>query len=136
MDAAPMSNPAPGFTRYPEHRVTLTPSDQRVRVLAGGTVIADSRGAIRVEESRHDRVWYLPPDDVDERRLQPTTTQTYCPFKGHASYWAIDAGDHTIPDAAWSYLAPYDECGALAGYYAFYPDRVRVEVDGAVQRPT
>jgi uncharacterized protein (DUF427 family) len=131
-----MSNSAPGFASYPNHRVTVTPSARRVCVLVGDTVIADSSSTLEVDESRHDRVWYVPPEDVDEQRLRPTTTATYCPFKGHASYWSIDSGGLTVTDAVWAYLTPYDECSRLAGYYAFYPDRVRLEVDGEVQRPT
>jgi uncharacterized protein (DUF427 family) len=131
-----MSNPAPGFATYPNHLVTVTPSRQHVRVLVGDSIIADTNNALQVDESRHERVWYVPPEDVDERRLRPTATSSYCPFKGHASYWAIDAAGLTIPDAVWAYPSPYDECSDLAGYYAFYVDRVRLEVDGQVQRPT
>jgi uncharacterized protein (DUF427 family) len=131
-----MSNSAPGFASYPNHRVTVTPSRQHVRVLVGEAVVADSRRALQVDESRHGRVWYVPPEDVAEQHLHPTSTTTYCPFKGHASYWTIDAGGLTISDAVWSYLTPYDECISLSGYYAFYSDRVRLEVDGQVQRPT
>jgi uncharacterized protein (DUF427 family) len=131
-----MSNPAPGFARYPNHRVIATQRPRHVRVLVGGVVVADSRAAFEVEESRHDPVWYFPPEDVDQRLLEPTESTTYCPFKGHASYYTIDAGGERLADAAWSYLAPFDECRALAGCVAFYADRVHVEVDGEVQRPT
>lgn len=131
-----MNNPAPGFAEYPNHRVVATRTPRHVRVLLGDTVLADSRAAFRVEESGHDPVWYFPPDDVDRSRLTPTGTTTYCPFKGHASYWTIHAQGESLEDAVWAYLAPYDECRALAGCFAFYPDRVRIEVDGEVQRPT
>jgi uncharacterized protein (DUF427 family) len=131
-----MSNPAPGFSKHPNHRVVATQSPRHVRVLVGDAVIADSRAAFQVEESQHHPVWYFPPDDVDQRVLRPTETTTYCPFKGHASYYAIDAGGQSLEDAVWSYLAPFDECRALAGYYAFYADQVSLEVDGQPQRPT
>lgn len=130
-----MSNPAPGFAQHPNHRVTATQRPRHVRVLAGDEVVADSRAAFEVEESRHAPVWYLPPEDVNRQLLVPTETSTYCPFKGYASYFSVDAGGTTIEDAAWSYLAPFDECRALAGYYAFYTDRVTVEVDGRSQSP-
>lgn len=131
-----MSNPAPGFARYPDHQVTATQSPRHVRVLVGDQVIADSRAAFEVDESRHDPVWYFPPEDVDRRLLRPTETTTHCPFKGHASYYTIEAQAGELPDAVWSYLAPYDECRPLAGYFAFYADRVTVEVEGEAQRPT
>ena len=131
-----MSNSAPGFARYPNHRVAITPSDRHVRVLAGSEVVADTRTPLLVEESRHDPVWYVPSADVNQGSMTPTESSTYCPFKGHASYYTIAAGDERLEDAAWSYLSPYDECQTLAGYFAFYADRVSIEVDGGAQRPT
>ena len=131
-----MSNPAPGFARHPDHRVTVTQRSNRVRALVVDGVVADSRAAFLVEESGHDPVWYFPPEDVRESRLIPTKSSTYCPFKGHASYFTVEADGARLEDAAWTYLTPYDECRSLAGYVAFYPDRVRIEVDGRRQRPT
>jgi uncharacterized protein (DUF427 family) len=131
-----MNNPAPGFAKYPAHRVVATQTPRHVRVLVGDVVIADTRAALEVEESRHDPAWYFPPGDVDQSVLTSTESSTYCPFKGHASYWTIDAAGEHLEDAVWAYLAPYDECRSLAGYFAFYRDRVRLEVDGEVQRPT
>jgi len=130
-----MSNPAPGFDQYPNHRVTATQSPRHVRALVGDLLIADSRAAFLVEESRHDPVWYSPPDDVDFSLLTPTETTTYCPFKGYASYWTVDAPGDRRENAVWAYLQPYDECRALAGYLAFYPDQVRIEVAGAPSGP-
>lgn len=131
-----MNHPAPGFTKYPQHRVVATQQPRHVRALVGDIVVADTRAAFEVEETRHDPVWYFPPDHVDQSRLTPTESTTYCPFKGHASYWSIDTDSETLTDAAWAYLAPYDECRVLTGYIAFYPDRVSIEVDGRLQRPT
>jgi uncharacterized protein (DUF427 family) len=131
-----MSNPAPGFAQHPNHRVVATSKPRHVRVLVGDDVVADSRAAFEVEESRHDPVWYFPPEDVNQRLLLPTDSTSYCPFKGHASYYTLDAGGQHLEDVAWSYLAPFDECRMLAGYVAFYADRVTLEVDGEAQRPT
>jgi len=122
-----MNNPAPGFERHPAHRVDIRPAAVPVRIEVAGDVIARSDAALRVEESRHDPVWYLPKADVDFSRLTATETSTYCPFKGHASYWSIDAADGaTLADCVWAYETPYDECAALADHVAFYQDRVTV----------
>ena len=74
-----MSNPAPGFARHPDHRVTVTRRSNRVRALVVDGVVADSRAAFLVEESGHDPVWYFPPEDVREGRLIPTKSSSYCP---------------------------------------------------------
>lgn len=122
-----MTNPAPGFARHPGHRVAIRPAGNRVRVEVAGQVLASSDAALKVEESRHDPVWYLPKADVDFSHLTATETSTYCPFKGHASYWSITTGDGTtLTDCVWAYEAPYDECAALADHVAFYQDRVTV----------
>ena len=125
-----MSNQAPGFESHPNYEVKIEPSGARVRALVGDTVVADSTAALAVTESRHRAVWYLPMTDVDQALLTRTDTSTYCPFKGHASYWRIATPDVSLEDAVWSYETPFDECQPLAGYVAFYTDKVALEVDG------
>ncbi|HVB17819.1 MAG TPA: DUF427 domain-containing protein [Stellaceae bacterium] len=121
-----MANPAPGYATKPEHRVDLLPETRRVRVTFAGTVIADSNAALRVEETGHGPVHYLPEKDVRLDLLRPTAHHTYCPFKGDCSYWtiALGGGDKQSENAVWGYQMPYDEAGGLAGHYAFYQSRV------------
>jgi uncharacterized protein (DUF427 family) len=119
-----MANPAPGYATKPDHRVNLLPEARRVRVTFGGAVVADSSAAIRVEETGHGPVHYLPEKDVHVELLRPTEHHTYCPFKGECSYWTIDAGGRHAENAVWGYQTPYDESKGLAGHYAFYQSRV------------
>jgi uncharacterized protein (DUF427 family) len=119
-----MANPAPGYANKPNHRVDLIPDSQHVRVSSGGVVIADTTSAIRVEETGHGPVLYVPEKDMRMELLHPPAHKTYCPFKGECSYWTIDAGGKQAENAVWGYRAPYDEAVGLAGYYAFYPNRV------------
>lgn len=123
-----MANLAPGYATKPEHRVDLLPETKRVRVTFAGAVIADSHDALRVEETGHGPVHYLPEKDVRLDLLQATDHHTYCPFKGDCSYWtiAVDAGGGQTrsENAVWAYRAPYDEARGLAGHYAFYQSRV------------
>ena len=123
-----MPNPAPGFVSRPDHRVDLLPESRRVKVVFGGVTIADSGAAVRVEETGHDPVYYVPGKDVRLDLMRPTEQHTRCPFKGDASYWTIelpaDAGSvRRSENAVWAYPSPYDEVSRLAGYYAFYPNR-------------
>jgi uncharacterized protein (DUF427 family) len=114
-------NPAPGFKKHADHRITTKPAGVRVRVTSKGEVIADSRDAIALEESQYPPVYYLPCKDVKMQRLTRTTHSTHCPFKGDASYFSLVDG----PDnAVWSYEQPYDEMAAIKGMVAFYPDKV------------
>jgi uncharacterized protein (DUF427 family) len=119
-----MANPAPGYATKPEHRVDLLPEAQRVRVTFAGTVIADSNSALRVEETGHGPVHYVPEKDVRLDLMRPTEHKTYCPFKGDCSYWTVEVDGGKSENAVWGYRAPYDEAVGLAGHYAFYKSRV------------
>ncbi|HZT90029.1 MAG TPA: DUF427 domain-containing protein [Stellaceae bacterium] len=119
-----MANPAPGWANKPDHRVDLYPESRRVRVTYAGTVIADSSDALRVEETGHGPVHYIPEKDVRTDLLRKTGHRTYCPFKGEASYWTIAVDSKTSENAVWAYQTPYDEMQRLAGHFAFYSSRV------------
>ena len=128
-----MPNPAPGFVTRPDHRVDLLPERRHVKVVFGGVTIADSDAALRVEETDHGPVHYLPERDVRLDLMHATEHHTRCPYKGVASYWTIEVpaengGVRRSENAVWAYPAPYpapyDEISGLAGYYAFYTSRV------------
>jgi uncharacterized protein (DUF427 family) len=124
-----MPNSAPGFASRPDYRVNLVPESRRVTVKFGGITVADTGGALRVEETGHGPVHYLPQKDVRLDLMRPTEHHTRCPYKGEASYWTIEvpgeAGSiRRAENAVWAYPSPYDEVSGLAGYYAFYPNRV------------
>ena len=124
-----MPNPAPGFVSHPDHRVELVPEGRRVKVVFGGVTVADTDAALRVEETGHDPVFYLPDKDVRRDLMHRTEHHTRCPYKGEASYWTIEVpgasgSTKRSENAVWAYPTPYDEVSGLAGYYAFFPDRV------------
>jgi len=114
------------LARIPDYAVTATPCPDTVVVRRDGAEIARSRRALLVSETRHADVYYLPRDDVDMNRLQRTAHQTYCPFKGYASYWSVLAPGGVIENAVWSYEDPFEEVGGLRDYLSFYTDRVEV----------
>jgi hypothetical protein len=58
--------------------------------------------------------------------LDPAELQTFCPYKGIASYYDIGGVRH----AAWSYRSPFDDMTAIADLVSFEPDRVEVTLDG------
>lgn len=116
-------NPAPGFKTHPGHRISTAPAGERVQVKFEGEVIADSHDAIVMAEGSYAPVYYLPRSDVKMERLSRTTHQSYCPFKGHASYFSLVGGPE---NAVWSYELPYDEMLAIKERLAFYPDKVEL----------
>lgn len=118
------ANSAPGWKSRPDHRITTKPAGVRVRVTFNGEVIADSREAVRMDEGSYAAVYYIPRKDAKVERLVRTTHSTYCPFKGHASYYTLSSDGRTAENAVWSYETPYDEMGAIKELLAFYPDKV------------
>jgi uncharacterized protein (DUF427 family) len=124
-------NPAPGFAKYPQHRIEIRPCSAHVRVTYEGEVIAHTREAVEMRESTGEGkktvapvVYYIPRKDVRMERLARSSHGTHCPFKGDASYYSVAGGPE---NAAWSYEAPYDEMLAIQEHVAFYPDRFTIE---------
>jgi uncharacterized protein (DUF427 family) len=102
----------------------VEPSVEHVAVHLGGQVIAESQRALRVLETSHPPVYYLPPDDVAAGVLAAESRRSFCEFKGVAVYWSARAGGRRVADAAWSYPDPAPGYEALTGYLAFYPGRM------------
>jgi len=116
-----MANPAPGFKQVPRSHIVTRRADKRVRVMVNGQAIADSRGAIELQEGNYPVAYYLPRLDVRMGRLARTSHSTHCPFKGDASYFSIVDGPE---NAVWSYEQPYDEMADIKDLLAFYPNKV------------
>jgi len=102
----------------------VEPASRRIRVEVDGVTIADTKSSVRVLETSHPPVYYLPPDDVRLDLLEQATTRTFCEFKGVAGYWSLVLGDRTITDLAWSYPEPSTGYEALRDRLAFYPSKV------------
>ncbi len=101
----------------------LEPNGERVRVFLGGSEVADSRQTLLVKESRHAPVVYFPCDDVRMELLERTRHETFCPFKGYASYWTIRIENKLEENAVWAYEDPFEEVAGLRGYMSFYVGR-------------
>ena len=106
------------------NRVRLEPNLRRVRVFVDGIAIADSTQSVYLFEKNHLPVYYFPIADVRFDLLQPTDHTSHCPFKGDATYWDIVVGGRRVENAVWGYPHPIDAVPEIAGYVAFYWDRV------------
>lgn len=108
----------------PDHPITVTPNHNHVVVTVAGKVVADTRNALTLQESTYPPVQYVPLTDVDETVLERSSTETYCPFKGDASYYSIPLGGESSTDAVWEYREPYGPVAAIKGHVAFWRGRV------------
>ncbi len=97
---------------------------RRIRVIFNGEVIADTTRAVRVLETSHPPVYYIPPEDIQMAHLRRTSRRSFCEYKGQASYYTVTVGARMVPDAAWSYQQPTPGYERIMGYIAFYPARM------------
>jgi len=121
---AAVAQKAPGFIKNPGRLLEVEPSPRRVRVRFNGETVADSTRVLLMREANHTPVYYFPMADVRMDLFTPTDNDTYCPYKGHASYWTLKVGDRTEENVMWSYRDPYEEMLAIRDYAAFYWDRM------------
>jgi len=102
----------------------VEPTTKRIRVEFAGELVADTLHAVRVLETSHPPVYYIPRADVREDLLIPSARRSFCEFKGPASYWSLRLGDKLATEAAWSYQSPSPDYDAIRGHLAFYAGRV------------
>jgi uncharacterized protein (DUF427 family) len=115
-----------GHAADPYHRIDIRHASRHLVVRAGDRIVADTSSPVVLYESGFAPRWYVPRDDVVADALAPNEAQTFCPYKGVASYYDVDGAQQ----AAWSYRAPFDDMAAIGDLVSFEPDRVEVRLDG------
>jgi uncharacterized protein (DUF427 family) len=80
-----------------------------------GTVIAESDDTVVVEGNH-----YFPLESVRQDLLRPSETTTFCPWKGHASYYSLEVDGEVVDDAVWHYPKPYLPAARIRGRVAFW----------------
>ncbi len=108
----------------PDHPITIEKNPKRVVVTVAGKIVADTTRALVLREASYPAVQYIPRSDVAMDLLKRSQTQSYCPYKGDASYFSIPVGGERSVDAIWTYEAPHQAVAQIEGYLAFYPNRV------------
>ncbi len=104
-----------------------------VTVTLGGVCIARTTSAVRVLETSHPPVFYLPVDDVAQGVLSEAPGSSFCEFKGRAGYLTLTAGGKVAERAAWFYPDPTPGFELLRGRIAIYPSAMdECTVDGEV----
>lgn len=92
--------------------------------------LAETTRAVRVLETSHPPVFYIPPEDIDMRLLEPNLHSTFCEFKGRAEYFDLRSPERSVRNVAWTYLDPSAGYERLRGMVAFYPGKVDCFVAG------
>jgi uncharacterized protein (DUF427 family) len=118
-----------GHPRNPYHRVDCVRARRRLRVEVANTVLVDTSDVIGLYEAARAPQLYVSRDAVRMDLLRASSTVSYCPYKGQASYWTALVDGTIVPDVAWSYDDPRPECAPIAGWLSFYPDRTKTTQD-------
>ena len=92
------------------HRIDIRATSRHLVVRDGDRLIADTHRPLALYESGFAPRWYVPRDDVNGSALELVEGQTFCPYKGLATYYNI--GDRKR--AAWSYANAWPEVGRVS----------------------
>ena len=120
-------------------------SSRELKVVHRGVTLAETNRSVRVLETSHPPVYYIPQTDIAMAYLVPSKVKgSYCEFKGVASYWTVDmempesskGGAAIVREAAWSYAEPSVAYRMLKDHIAFYANKVDAcYVDGERVQP-
>jgi uncharacterized protein (DUF427 family) len=129
--------PIYGHPRNPYARVDALRSHRHITVALGGVELADTHCPVLVFETGLPTRYYIDRTDVAFEHLEPSATQTLCPYKGVTSgYWSVRVGDSLTADLAWTYETPLPAVAPIANMVAFYNEKVDITVDGVqLDRP-
>lgn len=94
-------------------------------------MLAATSHSWRVRETAKPPTYYLDESAFLPDTLQRCSGESWCEWKGRASYFDLVVGAVRSHHAAWCYLKPTPGFGDLAGLVAIYPGRVdRCTLDG------
>jgi adenylate cyclase len=103
------------------YAIDIQPLNGRVAVYRDGVELASSTGAKVMYETRLPPTIYFPPEDIRVPLSERTDLQTFCPFKGTASYCDLELADTLLDKAVWSYENALLESEPVRGYVGFMP---------------
>jgi uncharacterized protein (DUF427 family) len=125
--------PIVGHPRNPYARIDALRSHRHVHVELDGVVLADTHTPVALFETGLPTRYYIDRTDVVFDNLEPSDTQSLCPYKGTTSgYWSVRIGETVHEDLAWTYAYPLPAVAPITGLIAFYNEKVDITVDGAL----
>lgn len=86
-----------------------------MKAIWNNTVLAESDNTVQIEGNH-----YFPNSSLNRAHFKNSSTTTYCPWKGEASYYNIDVNGEINKDAAWYYADPKPAAAAIKAHIAFW----------------
>jgi uncharacterized protein (DUF427 family) len=102
----------------------VEPVTAHISVVHNGEILVSTNKAVRVLETSHPPTYYLPIVDFADDVLVAVGGNSFCEFKGLASYFDIVTPGERISRGAWTYENPSSGFEVLAGKVALYASRV------------
>ena len=115
---------SPGFRLQPDYPLNIYPTEKLVSIIFADTIIAQTREALVMKESGYSPAFYIPRNDVHLDLMAKTDHSSYCPFKGHATYWSINVEGKMAENSVWSYENPFEEVKNIRESMSFYESKV------------
>jgi len=78
-------------------------------------LIAESNDTVVIENNH-----YFPPTSIKKEFFKQSETQSYCPWKGQASYYTLEVNGTSNTDAAWYYPETSHAAKPIEGFIAFW----------------
>jgi uncharacterized protein (DUF427 family) len=121
--------PVLGHPKNPYHRIDCLRARRRLRVEVASELLVDTADVVALFETAKAPQLYVRREAIRMALLVPSSTTSYCPYKGHASYFCARIGDQLVPDVAWSYEDPTPESEPIRGLLSFYAERTQLTQD-------
>ncbi|MFC3612194.1 DUF427 domain-containing protein [Lutimaribacter marinistellae] len=107
--------------QIPGYGIQIERLKERVAFWRGDVLLAETNRAVAMYETRQQPVIYIPKSDMRVELSPPTELQTFCPFRGTATYFDLILPDERVPQAAWSYEEALAESRDIRGHIALLP---------------
>ncbi|WP_170417277.1 DUF427 domain-containing protein [Ruegeria atlantica] len=93
----------------------------KIAIYRDQTLLAQSSNAKVMYETRLPPTIYIPREDVLVDLSDETELQTFCPFKGTATYHDVILGGERLANSVWAYEEALPESAAIQGHIGFLP---------------
>jgi uncharacterized protein (DUF427 family) len=117
--------------RDPYTRLDVLASSREIRAVIDGLTVAESRRPALLFETGLKTRYYLPRTDVRLDLLVPGKTESFCHYKGTASYYSMRVNGKLFEDVIWYYAFPNPNMSRIKDLFAFYQEKLdEFYVDG------
>ena len=114
----------------------VEPTAKHIQIIFNGEVVADTHHAVRVLETSHPPVYYIPLADIRPEYLRPGDGRSFCEWKSEARYYTLEVDGRRAENAGWGYPNPARDFAAIRDHVAFYAAPMDAcLVDGERARP-